>query len=136
MFQAVEVNSIFSIIQSLNIEGIFYKVMQINTNQLDYLYIMQKVEKATSQKALADEVGFSVGKVNYVIKALLEKGYVKAENFVKSSNKRAYRYVLTSDGLQNKIALTEKYIAIKREEYERLQETLELDKRRESATFN
>ena len=111
-------------------------MMQINTNQLDYLHIMQKVEKATSQKALADEVGFSVGKVNYVIKALLEKGYVKAGNFVKSSNKRAYKYALTPDGLKNKISLTEKYIAIKREEYERLQESLELDKRRDSDTLN
>ncbi len=106
-------------------------MIQINTDQIDYLHVMQKVEKVTSQKELADEVGFSVGKVNYVIKALLEKGYVKAENFVKSSNKRAYKYVLTTAGLQNKIKLTEKYIAIKKSEYEKLQEILEFDKQRE-----
>ena len=91
---------------------------------------MQKVEECHSQKELADEVGFSVGKVNYIIKALLEKGFIKAETFVKSSNKRAYKYLLTSDGLKNKIALTEKYIAIKKTEYEKLQESLELDKQR------
>ena len=104
---------------------------QINTDQIDYLRVMQRVEESTSQKELANEVGFSVGKVNYVIKALLEKGFIKAENFVKSSNKRAYKYVLTSDGLKNKISLTEKYISIKKLEYEKLQESLELDKRRE-----
>ena len=97
---------------------------------------MQRVEDATSQKELASEVGFSVGKVNYVIKALLEKGFIKAENFVKSSNKRAYKYVITADGLKNKILLTEKYIAIKKREYEKLQENLELDKQRDNHAFN
>lgn len=100
---------------------------QINTDQIDYLHVMQNLETSTSQKELADKVGFSVGKVNYVIKALLEKGFVKAENFTKSSNKKAYRYILTFDGLKNKIALTEKYIAIKKREYEALQESLALD---------
>jgi EPS-associated MarR family transcriptional regulator len=93
---------------------------------------MQKVEACNSQKELASHVGFSVGKVNYVIKALLEKGFIKADNFLKSSNKRAYKYILTSDGLKNKIALTEKYIAIKKREYEKLQEALELDRQRDS----
>ena len=102
---------------------------QINTDQIDYLHVMQRVEDATSQKELASEVGFSVGKVNYVIKALLEKGFIKAENFVKSSNKRAYKYVITPDGLKNKILLTEKYIAIKKREYEKLQESLETDRK-------
>ncbi|MEA3521805.1 MAG: MarR family EPS-associated transcriptional regulator [Campylobacterota bacterium] len=105
----------------------------INTDQIDLLHVMQKVEDITSQKELAEKVGFSVGKVNYVIKALLEKGYIKVENFVKSSNKRAYKYILTSDGLRNKITLTEKYIAIKKREYESLEENLELDKQRENA---
>jgi len=91
---------------------------------------MQKVEDVSSQKELATEVGFSVGKVNYVIKALLEKGFIKVENFMKSPNKKAYRYLLTADGLKNKIALTETYIAIKKLEYEKLQENLELDKKR------
>ncbi|MEA1918866.1 MAG: MarR family EPS-associated transcriptional regulator [Campylobacterota bacterium] len=102
----------------------------INTDQIDLLHVMQKVEDVTSQKELAERVGFNVGKVNYVIKELLGKGYIKAENFVKSSNKRAYKYVLTGDGLKNKILLTEKYIAIKKLEYEELQENLNLDKRR------
>ncbi|MEA1954762.1 MAG: MarR family EPS-associated transcriptional regulator [Campylobacterota bacterium] len=103
---------------------------EIKTEQIDHLHVMQKVEACYSQKELADKVGFSVGKVNYIIKALLEKGYLKAESFVKSPNKRAYKYLLTSDGLRNKISLTEKYIVIKKREYEKLQESLHLDKQR------
>ena len=103
---------------------------EIKTEQIDHLHVMQKVETCQSQKELADEVGFSVGKVNYIIKALLERGFIKAENFVKSPNKRAYKYLLTSDGLKNKISITEKYIAIKKQEYEKLQESLHLDKQR------
>ncbi len=105
---------------------------QINTKQIDYLNIMQNVETSISQKELASEVGFSVGKVNYVIKALLEKGFIKVENFVKSPNKSAYKYQLTPSGLKNKIYLTEKYIEIKKFEYEKLQESLEFDKQRAS----
>jgi len=103
---------------------------EIKTEQIDHLRVMQKVEMCHSQKELADEVGFSVGKVNYIMKALLQKGFIKAENFVKSPNKRAYKYILTSEGLKTKILLTEKYIAIKKQEYEKLQESLYLDKQR------
>lgn len=108
---------------------------QVNTDQIDYLHVMQNVEDCLSQKELSTKVGFSVGKVNYVIKALLEKGFIKAENFVKSSNKRAYKYILTKEGLQNKISLTERYIAIKKAEYEKLQEILEVDRSRENVSF-
>lgn len=105
-------------------------LIEIKTEQIDHLYVMQKVESCHSQKELAEKVGFSVGKVNYIMKALLEKGFIKAEKFVKSTNKRAYKYLLTSDGLKNKISITEKYIAIKKQEYEKLQESLQLDKQR------
>jgi len=95
---------------------------KINTDKIDYLHVMQRLEDTSSQKELASEVGFSVRKVNYII---------KAESFLKSSNKQAYKYALTSDGLKNKILLTEKYIAIKKLEYEKLQENLEFDIARE-----
>ena len=93
---------------------------------------MQKVEECNSQKELASHVGFSVGKVNYVVRALLEKGFIKVENFLKSPNKRGYKYILTSEGLKNKISLTEAYIDIKKQEYEKLQESLEQDRQRGS----
>ena len=103
---------------------------QINTDQTDYLSIMQNLEACSSQKELASKAGFSVGKVNYIIKALLEKGFVKVENFTQSPNKKAYKYILTPDGIKNKIALTQKYIEIKKREYEALQESLASDKKR------
>lgn len=112
-------------IQSLNEQRCI--VQEIKTEQIDLLQIMQRVEECHSQKELAQSVGFSVGKVNYVIKALLEKGFIKAENFVKSKNKRAYQYMLTKEGIKEKIAITEKYIAIKKNEYEMLQHNLEND---------
>lgn len=101
-----------------------------DTNPTDLLRVMQHRETSSSQKELAEEVGFSVGKANYVIKALLEKGFIKMENFVKSKNKRAYGYLLTSEGLKCKMSLTEKYIEIKKCEYMALQYSLEYDKKR------
>ncbi|MFT7824751.1 MAG: MarR family EPS-associated transcriptional regulator [Sulfurimonas sp.] len=104
--------------------------MDVKQEEIDHLQVMQHIERCRSQKELADEVGFSVGKVNYVVKALLEKGYVKMDRFIKSENKRAYRYLLTAEGIKNKIRLTEAFIEIKKHEYERLQETLRQDKER------
>ena len=103
---------------------------QRDTNSSDILHVMQHIENSSSQKELADQVGFSVGKANYVIKALLEKGFIKIENFVKSSHKRAYGYILTSKGLKCKIELTEKYIEIKKNEYEDLQVSLATDRQK------
>ena len=108
---------------------------QRDTNPSDLLHVMQHIENSLSQKELADEVGFSVGKTNYVIKSLLEKGFIKMENFVKSKNKRAYGYLLTTKGLKRKIELTEKYIEIKKHEYEALQSSLENDKKKAEGKF-
>lgn len=99
-----------------------------DTDPSDLLHVMQHIETISSQKELAEEVGFSVGKANYVIKALLEKGYIKMDNFLRSKNKRAYGYLLTKKGLNRKIELTEKYIEIKKQEYEALQNSLKNDK--------
>ena len=101
-----------------------------NTDPFDMLNVMQKVEQHASQKSLAQEVGYSVGKVNYILKALIDKGFLKIENFIKSDNKKGYRYILTRQGLQEKISLTEAYISIKKNEYETLQESLERDKQK------
>lgn len=114
-------------IQSLNeLKGAF--LTHRDTDPSDLLHVMQHIETVSSQKELAEKVGFSVGKANYVIKALLEKGYIKMENFVKSKNKRAYGYLLTKRGLNRKIMLTEKFIEIKKDEYEALQSSLKSDK--------
>ena len=101
---------------------------KLDNISIDFLDVMENIENVSTQKELAKEVGFSVGKINYIVKALVEKGYIKIENFVKSDNKRAYGYLLTQKGLMRKIDLTEKYIAIKEEEYQTLNDSLRRDK--------
>ena len=89
------------------------------------LLLLKRAENISSQKLLAKEIGFSVGKVNYVLKALVDKGFIKAENFMTSDNKRKYTYLLTDEGVKEKITLTKKFIVRKKAEYEELQKDLE-----------
>ena len=88
------------------------------------LQVLRYAEQIRSQKSMADQLGYSVGKVNYILKALIAKGLVKVENFATSDNKRRYRYLLTSEGIEEKIVLTQKFVERKRREYEELQEEL------------
>lgn len=67
----------------------------------------------------------SVGKANYVLKALLQKGFVKMQNFRSSSNKRAYAYLLTPEGVAAKTDLTRRFLARKVEEYDALRLEIE-----------
>ena len=89
------------------------------------LTVLRKIEDSKSQKSLADELGLSVGKVNYVLKALIEKGLLKAENFFENKNKNQYKYLLTKDGIEEKLSLTKKFIKRKKLEYEELQKELD-----------
>ena len=89
------------------------------------LSVLRSMGKVTTQKTIAKELGYSVGKVNYVIKALADKGLLKIENFYNNKNKLQYKYLLTEDGIKEKISLTEKFIKRKKEEYEMLVEDLE-----------
>lgn len=98
----------------------------MNTNnQYIELQILKNINKTISQKTIAQEIGYSVGKVNYVLKALIEKGLVKAENFTNNKNKLQYKYLLTEDGIKHKINITESFIKRKKEEYDLLQKELE-----------
>lgn len=83
-----------------------------------------------SQRALADELGISLGKVNFCIKALIEKGMIKARNFSQSDNKKRYLYVLTPAGIESKAALTKRFLSRKIAEFDALQAEIE-DLRRE-----
>ena len=91
------------------------------------LSVLRNIDTLTTQKSLADELGLSVGKVNYVLKALIEKGLIKAENFFANKNKNQYKYLLTDDGIKEKVSLTKKFITRKKAEYEELQRDLEAD---------
>ena len=78
-----------------------------------------------SQRQLAQELGVSLGGVNYALKALIERGFVKADNFRKSGSKVAYLYVLTPKGLAEKSSLATAFLGRKLEEYEVLRQEIE-----------
>lgn len=73
-----------------------------------------------SQRELAAALGISLGKVNYCLNALLDKGFVKAVNFKNSQHKSAYLYLLTPAGIAAKAQATARFLARKEAEYERL----------------
>ena len=77
-----------------------------------------------SQRQLAAALGISLGKANYCVQALLQKGWVKATNFANNRNKGAYRYLLTPSGLEAKARLTARFLQRKLAEYEALEQEI------------
>jgi len=92
----------------------------------DFLDILIKIDKnpKSSQRKLAGELGFSLGKLNYCIKALKDKGLIKFKNFRKNLNKYNYFYILTPTGIKEKTTLTLNFMKRKMEEYEELKKNL------------
>ena len=91
-------------------------------NKLDYELLQQiAAQSSASQRGLAVRLGVSVGKVNYCLRALVDKGWVKASNFRRSDNKLAYGYLLTPSGVSAKLQLTKDFLARKEQEFEQLQ---------------
>jgi EPS-associated MarR family transcriptional regulator len=84
-----------------------------------------------SQRAVARELGVSLGKVNFCLKALVARGWLKATNFKNSNNKAAYMYLLTRRGIREKARLTVRFLSIKMGEYERLR--VEIQEMRDEA---
>lgn len=78
-----------------------------------------------SQRELARVMGISLGKANYCLRALIEKGWVKAANFRKSTNKAAYAYLLTPHGIEEKTRATAHFLRRKVAEYEALEKEIE-----------
>jgi EPS-associated MarR family transcriptional regulator len=78
-----------------------------------------------SQRAVARELGISLGKVNYCVRALVQKGWVKVSHFKSSGNKAAYAYFLTPRGIEEKASLTLRFLQLKVREYERLRAEIE-----------
>ena len=73
-------------------------------------------DSALSQRDLSKRLGLSLGRVNYVLNALLDKGLVKAERFKNSKNKLAYMYILTPEGIKEKLELTYHFMQRKKKE--------------------
>ncbi len=78
-----------------------------------------------SQRELSRKMGLSLGRVNYVVNALLKKGYIKARRFKNSKNKSAYMYVLTPKGMSTKFTQTYGFLQRKLDEFERLKKEIE-----------
>ncbi|MGR3592227.1 MAG: MarR family EPS-associated transcriptional regulator [Limimaricola soesokkakensis] len=84
-----------------------------------------EADPALSQRQIAAALGLSLGRVNYLLRALIEKGQVKAGNFRVSRNKLAYAYLLTPGGLEEKARLTSGFLKRKLAEHEALQAEIE-----------
>lgn len=77
-----------------------------------------------TQRQLAKELGLSLGKTNYIINALIDKGWVKLSNFKRSDNKLGYLYLITPKGMTEKSILAQNFLARKSKEYNRLKEEI------------
>jgi EPS-associated MarR family transcriptional regulator len=96
------------------------------TDQTRYRILkLLEVDPHASQRRIADELGISLGRVNFCLQALIQKGLVKANNFRNSSNKRAYLYLLTPKGIEEKAVVTARFLKIKLDEYESLKREVE-----------
>ncbi len=98
--------------------------MEKNQDNLDLLRKISKQPKV-SQRILADELGFSLGKLNYCLNALKKKGLIKIKNFRNNKNKINYIYILTPKGIAKKSLLTLNFMKRKIKEYEELKKELE-----------
>lgn len=78
-----------------------------------------------NQRELSKSLGISLGKANYCLKALMEKGWVKAQNFKNNKNKLSYAYLLTPSGIEQKATVTIRYLKRKMEEYDQLKQAVE-----------
>mgnify|MGYP001197648383 FL=1 len=102
--------------------------MKERKNQSDLEYkILKNIEANPSltQRQLAKELDVSLGKINYIIKALLDIGWVKIDNFRKSDNKIGYLYLLTPEGIAQKTIITQQFLQRKIEEYDNLKKEIE-----------
>jgi len=121
----MRINSVFfftvHIMNDINVQN-----MNNEQNNQDHFNVMRKIKKhpESSQRDLAQELGFSLGKLNYCLKALQQKGLIKIKNFQKNKNKLSYAYVLTPKGIAEKTKLTINFMKRKMKEYEELEQEL------------
>ena len=99
-------------------------------NNEDHFNVLRKIiqKPDSSQRELASELGFSLGKLNYCLKELKKKGFIKIENFKKSKKKLNYLYMLTPSGFTMKKNLTLNFMKIKMKEYDELKKEIMVSK--------
>jgi EPS-associated MarR family transcriptional regulator len=95
----------------------------------DHFNVLRKINSKpkSTQRELAVELGFSLGKLNYCLKALKNKGLIKIKNFEKNPNKLNYIYVLTPRGISEKTKLTLNFMKRKMKEYDELKKEINKD---------
>ena len=95
-------------------------------NKEDNLNLLRKINNSpkVSQRDLAKELGFSIGKLNYCLKSLVDKGFVKIESFKKNPNKLNYLYVITPKGISEKTKLTINFMKLKMKEYDQIKKEM------------
>ena len=95
-------------------------------NKSDQFEVMRKIQNNpdSSQREMAEELGFSLGKLNYCLKALKEKGLIKLKNFKNNKRKLNYIYILTPKGISEKTKLTINFMERKKKEYDELKREL------------
>ncbi len=101
------------------------KSQNITEDHLDVMHIIQG-DNNPSQRQIAKKTGLSIGKVNYCLKALIDIGFIKIHNFNNSNQKINYVYILTPKGIQEKAAITKKFIIKKKQEYDKLNSYINL----------
>ena len=96
-------------------------------NQQSKYQLLKSLEQDANltQRQLSEELGISLGKVNYCLKSLIQKGFVKINNFKNSNHKLQYSYLLTPTGIEEKTKLTIEFLKVKTAEYEALKEEVE-----------
>ena len=102
-----------------------------NTDNIDHLNVLRKIQMKpnASQRILAKDLGFSLGKLNYCIKELHNKGYVKLQKFQNQENKIKYlQYVVTPKGIMERTKLTINFMKRKMKEYDELKKELKHNK--------
>ena len=94
----------------------------------EVLRLLREIKRspALTQREISNRLGISLGKVNCLLKALIRRGLVTAHNFKNSHNKKAYLYILTPDGLEEKTQVTCRFLKKKLKEYERLESEIKL----------
>ena len=99
------------------------------TDNPDQFNVLRKIKSKpnSSQRELASELGFSLGKLNYCLKALKEKGLIKIKNFSKDPNKLRYAYILTPKWVATKTKITLNFMKRKMKEYDELKAEIEED---------
>ena len=92
----------------------------------EYLMLMRIIDAnpQMTQRELSAGLGLSLGKINYLLKSMIEKGFIKVDNFKNSKNKIAYMYYMTPKGIEEKVKITYRFLKRKLAEHENLEEEI------------